>query len=105
MKWGHCNPGKVANYKEVSNGLDSALIIGSHIGSLAIPLVDSFQCMLCFEANPDTYRRLEYNDRLNWLGNILNTRCAAVCERNQPVSFFARLISLGVVKFSLLFKI
>ncbi len=88
MKWGHCYPGEVANYKEVSNGLDSALIIGSHIGSLAIPLFDSFQCMLCFEANPDTYRRLEYNIRTNRLRGIVNTRCAAVCEKNKPVSFF-----------------
>ena len=59
MKWGHYNPKEVANYKEVSNGLDSALIIGSHIGSLAIQLADSFQSTLCLEANPDTYRHLD----------------------------------------------
>ena len=39
IKWGHYNPEEVANYKEVSNGLDSALIIGSHIGSLATQLL------------------------------------------------------------------
>ena len=105
MKWGHYNPKEVANYKEVSNGLDSALIIGSHIGSLAIQLADSFQSMWCIEANPGTYRRLEYNIRLNQLSHIVNTRCAAVCERNQPVSFFAALITQGAVKFSQLFKI
>ena len=105
MKWGHYNPNEVANYKEVSDGLDSALIVGSHIGSLAIQLADSFQSMLCLEANAGTCRRLEYNVRLNQLRDIVNTRCVAVCERNQPGSFFAALITLGVVKFSLLFKI
>ena len=105
MKWGHYNPKEVANYKEVSNGMDSALIIGGHIGSLAIQLADSFQSILCLEANPSTYRRLEYNVSLNRLGDILNTRCGAVCQRNQPVSFFVALITQGVVKFSLFFRI
>ena len=86
---------EVANYKEVSNGLDSALIIGSHIGSLAIQLADSFQSMLCLEANPSTFRRLEYNVRLNQLGDIVNTACVAVCEQNQPVSFFCSVDNSG----------
>jgi len=82
MKWGHYYPKEVAIYKEVSNGLDSALIIGRHFGSLAIQLAELFQSMLCLEANPSTYRRLEYNVRLNRLRDIVNTRCADVCERN-----------------------
>ena len=105
MKWGCYNPEEVTNYKEVSNSLDSALIIGSHIGSLAIQLADSFQSMLCLEVNPDTYRRLRYNVLLNRLGDTVSNRCAAVCERNQSVSFFAALITQGVVKSSLLLKI
>ena len=104
IKWGHYNPKEVANYKEVSNGLDSALIIGSHIGSLAIQLADSFQSMLCLEANPGTYRRLEYNVRLNQLQDIVTTRCAAVCERNQPVSFFCSVDNSGGSKVQPAFK-
>ena len=95
MKWGHYNPNEVANYKEVSNGLDSALIIGSHLGSPGIRLADSFRSMLCLEANPGTCRRLEYNVRLNQLRDIVNTRCVAVCERNQPVSFFCSVDNSG----------
>lgn len=104
MKWGHYNPKEVANYKEVSNGMDSALIIGSHIGSLAIQLADSFQSILCLEANPSTYRRLEFNVSLNRLGDILNTRCAAVCERNQPVSFFCSVDNSGGSKIQPVFQ-
>ena len=95
IKWGHYNPDEVAKYREASDGLDSALIIGSHIGSLAIQLADSFQSMLCFEANPDTHRRLEYNIRLNRLGNVVSTRCLAVCERNQSVSFLCGVDNSG----------
>lgn len=95
MKWGHYNPEEVANHKEVTSGLDSALIIESHVGALAIQLAHSFQSALCLEANPNTYRRLEYNVRLNRLEDIINTRCASVCERNQTVSLFTALITLG----------
>jgi len=95
MKRGHYDPEEVADSKEVSNGLDSTLIIGSHIASLEIQSADPFQSILCLETNPDTYRRLEYNVRLNRLGEIVSTGSAAVCERNQPVSFFCSVDNFG----------
>lgn len=46
------------------------LVVGAHIGSLAIPIARKVQQVVAIEANPDTFRLLEWNVRLNGCTNL-----------------------------------
>jgi FkbM family methyltransferase len=46
------------------------LVVGAHIGSLAIPIAKQVRRVVAIEANPDTFRLLEWNVRLNGADNV-----------------------------------
>lgn len=53
------------------------LVVGAHIGALAIPMSRHCRQLIAIEANPDTYALLEENIRLNACGNIRSVFGAA----------------------------
>jgi len=55
----------------------SVLLIGAHIGTLAIPLSKWVANLAAIEANPDTFRLLEMNLMLNQCGNVAAFNYAA----------------------------
>jgi FkbM family methyltransferase len=62
------------------------LLVGAHIGALAIPLSRHCQTMIAIEANPHTFQLLELNLRLNLCRNIETVQVAAA-ERSGTISF------------------
>lgn len=46
------------------------LVVGTHIGAIAIPLSKRCKSMVAIEANPDTYKLFEANLKLNDCGNV-----------------------------------
>jgi FkbM family methyltransferase len=60
----------------ISRGGD-VLVIGAHIGALAIPLSRHCRRLVAIEANPRTYKHLERNIALNGCHNITSYNIAA----------------------------
>ena len=95
MKWGHYNPTESDHYAQFANGLDSALIVGSHIGALAIQLAPCFNEMVCVEANPQIYRLLRHNIFANGLSAKVSSQNVAVSDREGPVPFLCNVENSG----------
>jgi FkbM family methyltransferase len=70
------------------------LIVGAHVGALAIPL--SMQCneLHAIEANPDTFQLLELNKRLNDRSNLILHNFAAN-STNEDIHFLKNTHNSG----------
>ena len=55
----------------------SVLLVGAHVGTLAIPLSKWVANLAAIEANPDTFRLLQINLMLNQCGNVAAFNFAA----------------------------
>lgn len=76
-------------------GADSrVLVVGAHIGTIAIPLARSCEELVAIEANPQTYEFLELNVAMNRGFNIL-THNVAAAEREAPVEFVMNTVNSG----------
>ena len=95
MKWGHYNPTESNHYAHFASGLDSALIVGSHIGALAIQLSAYFHEMVCIEANPQTYRLLKHNIFANNLSARVSSQNVAVSDKEGSVPFLCSIENTG----------
>jgi len=73
---------------------DSVLIVGAHIGSLAIPLSKRVAKLTAIEANPMTYRMLEINKRLNACANVEIFHAAANHEPGE-IEFVMNTVNSG----------
>jgi FkbM family methyltransferase len=73
---------------------DSVLIVGAHIGSLAIPLSKRVAKLTAIEANPVTYRMLEINKRLNACTNVEIFHAAANHEPGE-IEFVMNTVNSG----------
>lgn len=71
------------------------LIVGSHIGSLAIPLAEKCAGLVAIEANPDTFELLKLNISLNDCSNISVHNIAASDKREQLKFLKSRVNSGG----------
>ena len=71
------------------------LIVGSHIGSLAIPLAKKCAELVAIEANPDTFELLKLNISLNDCTNIRTHNIAASDKREQLKFLKSRVNSGG----------
>lgn len=56
---------------------DRVLVVGSHIGALAIPIAKKVSHVTAIEANPDTFSLLQMNIDLNNLRNVTAIQIAA----------------------------
>jgi len=77
------------------NDESKVLIVGSHIGSLAIPLAKKCAELVAIEANPDTFELLKLNISLNDCNNIKAHNIAASDKREQLKFLKSRVNSGG----------
>lgn len=72
----------------------NALVVGAHIGSLAIPMARRCKSLVAFEANPTTYRLLAANVALNGSSNLQAHNLAAN-DRPGSLAFLASRANSG----------
>jgi FkbM family methyltransferase len=70
------------------------LVLGTHIGALAIPLAKKAREVVAYEANPQTFRLLQYNLKLNKIDNLVAFNLA-VGDRPGKIEFFTSGVNSG----------
>jgi FkbM family methyltransferase len=70
------------------------LVVGAHVGSLAVPLAKRVRSVVAVEANPDTFVLLRMNVMLNDLTNVDLYNLAAG-DSNLEVSMLANRVNTG----------
>ena len=70
------------------------LIVGAHIGALAIPLAKSCRSVTAIEANPESFRLLELNLALNGCANIRALNLAA-SDKHESLKFVVSRANSG----------
>jgi FkbM family methyltransferase len=72
----------------------SVLILGSHIGSLAIPISKQCEKVVAIEANPNNYKLLRTNVLLNNCANI-TTHNIAASDKKETIQFQLNTVNSG----------
>jgi FkbM family methyltransferase len=72
----------------------SVLILGSHIGSLAIPISKQCEKVVAIEANPNNYKLLRTNVLLNNCTNI-TTHNIAASDKKETIQFQLNTVNSG----------
>ena len=72
----------------------SVLIVGAHIGSLAIPVAKICSELVAIEANPNNFKLLQTNIKLNDILNI-TTHNIAASEREETIQFQLNTVNSG----------
>jgi len=78
--------GEVARARQFLPANARVLVVGAHIGTIAIPLSRSCRELVAIEANPRTYELLELNVLLNRCANV-RTHNVAANDRDAPLEF------------------
>jgi FkbM family methyltransferase len=68
---------------------------GAHIGKYSIMLSPRFRKVLAVEANPETFKLLEENIRLNKATNVKAINRALWCEDGKQLEFFITKMNVG----------
>ena len=76
---------------------EKILFVGSHIGTLVIPLAKISQYVVAIEANPKTYELLSWNLALNSCNNVRAYNIAA-SDKSETISFVSSRIQLGRIE-------
>lgn len=76
------------------NNQSSVLIIGAHIGSLAIPIANTCSKLVAIEANPSNFKLLETNIKLNNISNITLHNIAA-SNKKETIKFQLNTVNSG----------
>ena len=75
----------------------NVLFVGSHIGSLVVPVSKKVRQVVAVEANPDTFQLLTWNLLLNQCANVRPLLVAA-SDRNGELEFVASRTNSGGAK-------
>ena len=86
--------GEVERLKQFINNKSKVLIVGTHIGSLAIPLSEHCKEITAIEANPNTFELLEINLHLNNIKNITPHNIFAN-DSHEKVEFLLNTVNSG----------
>ena len=81
----------------ISNYIDNdskVLIVGAHIGSLAIPIAKICSEVTAIEANPNNFKLFETNIKLNNVSNIVAHNIAA-SEKEEIIQFQLNTVNSG----------
>ncbi len=70
------------------------LVVGAHIGSLAIPISRSCKEVVAVEANPHTFQLLSQNILLNQVKNCIPVNVAA-SDKTETISFLINKVNSG----------
>ncbi len=76
------------------NNQSSVLIVGAHIGALAIPVAKMCLEVIAIEANPNNFKLLQTNIKLNNVSNIITHNIAA-SEREETIQFQLNTVNSG----------
>lgn len=76
------------------NNKSSVLILGAHIGSLAIPISKKCEKLVAIEANPNNYSLLQTNIKLNEISNITSHNIAA-SDKQETIKFQLNTVNSG----------
>ena len=70
------------------------LVVGAHVGTLAIPLAQLAANVIAIEANPRTFELLTLNVAIN---AVTNCRCIniAASDSNEPIQFLLSRTNSG----------
>jgi FkbM family methyltransferase len=85
---------EVERLKSFINKDSKVLIVGTHIGALAIPLSKHCKEITAIEANPNTFELLEINLHLNQAGNITPHNIFAN-DSHEKVEFLLNTVNSG----------
>ena len=85
---------EVQRLKKFINNKSKVLIVGTHIGSLAIPLSKHCKEVTAIEANPNTFELLEINLHLNNAKNITPHNIFAN-DSHEKVEFLLNTVNSG----------
>ena len=72
----------------------SVLIVGAHIGSLAIPIAKKCSKLVAIEANPRNFNLLQKNIELNKITNLTAHNIAA-SEKSETIKFQMNTVNSG----------
>lgn len=73
---------------------DTVYFVGTHIGSLLIPIAKHCSKVVGYEANPDTYRILNWNLKLNEVSNAKIFH-HAIGDASRNVEFYKNKVNTG----------
>ena len=85
---------EIERVKSLISNDSRVLIVGSHIGSLVIPISRHCNEVVAIEANPKTYELLSLNLRLNDIENVVSHNIAA-SEKTEIITFFLNTVNSG----------
>ena len=85
---------EIERLKKYINKESKVLIVGTHIGSLAIPLSKHCKEMTAIEANPNTFKLLEINLKLNNNENITPHNIFAN-DSHEKIEFLLNTVNSG----------
>jgi FkbM family methyltransferase len=86
--------GEVERIAALIDETSSVLVVGSHIGSLVIPIAKMCSKVVAIEANPNNYRLLETNVKLNDATNV-ETHHVAASGKEETIKFQLNTVNSG----------
>ena len=85
---------EIARLSQLIDNNSSILIVGAHIGALAIPLAKQCLQVTAIEANPNNFELLQTNIKLNNLTNITAHNIAA-STKSETIQFQLNTVNSG----------
>lgn len=85
---------EIARLSQLIDNNSSILIVGAHIGALAIPLAKQCLQVIAIEANPNNFALLQTNIKLNNLTNIIAHNIAA-STKSETIKFQLNTVNSG----------
>ena len=85
---------EIARLSQLIDNNSSILIVGAHIGALAIPLAKQCLQVIAIEANPNNFALLQTNIKLNNLTNITAHNIAA-STKSETIQFQLNTVNTG----------
>ncbi len=85
---------EIERISSLTNAESGVLFVGSHIGTLAIPVSKRVKRVTAVEANPDTFQLLTWNVLLNRCGNLTPIQMAA-SDGEGEIEFVVSCVNPG----------
>lgn len=91
---GHYGEDELQRLRPLVGDDSDVLVVGTHVGTLAIPLAQKCRHVSAIEANPGTFGLLQANIAINDVNNI-ETYNIAASDRSQELTFLANRSNSG----------
>lgn len=85
---------EIERLSKLIDGNSSILVVGAHIGALAIPLAKQCSKVIAIEANPNNFDLLQTNIKLNQSSNISAYNIAA-SSKSETIKFQLNTVNSG----------